>query len=102
MSFSVFIRLQGRLGQGDAIAAAIREVVTATRAEAGCLFIESYQATRHAGLFHIHSVWVDEAAFNVHAGLPHTVHFLATVEVLIDPAIEVSRVLPLSSSGSAS
>ena len=96
MELSIFVRLQGRPGQGEAIAAAIFEVVAATRAEPGCLFIEGYRATRGADLFHIHSRWVDEAAFDRHAALPHTVRFLVTVAALVDPAVEVSRASPLT------
>ena len=33
-------------------------------------------------MFAIHSEWVDEASFELHATLPHTVRFLAAAETL--------------------
>jgi quinol monooxygenase YgiN len=46
----------------------IREVLVPTRAEAS-----------DERLFFIHSCWVDEAAFERHAGEPHTRRFIARV-----------------------
>jgi quinol monooxygenase YgiN len=46
---------------------------------------------RDPQLFYIHSRWKDEAAFEVHAGLPHTVRFLARVQPLIDHPLDVTR-----------
>jgi hypothetical protein len=40
-------------------------------------------------LFYIHSRWVDEAAFDKHADLPHTVEFLRQVERLIDQPLDI-------------
>jgi quinol monooxygenase YgiN len=33
--------------------------------------------------FEVHSEWVDEAAFDLHAELPHTVRFLEAAEGLL-------------------
>ena len=63
-------------------------------AEPGCLSIAAYRSSRDAGLV-FHSRWVDEAAFEIHAGLPHTVRFLARVEKAIDHPVDVSRTEPL-------
>src|SRR6266850_1143374 len=43
-------------------------------------------------LFYIHSRWKDEAAFESHAGMPHTVRFIERVTPLIDHPFEVNRV----------
>jgi quinol monooxygenase YgiN len=42
-------------------------------------------------LFYIHSRWKDEAAFERHAGLPHTLRFVERVAPLIDHALDVTR-----------
>jgi quinol monooxygenase YgiN len=96
MELSIFARFHAREEQEDAVAAALREVTPASRAEAGCLFIEAYRSIRDPRLFHIHSRWVDEAAFELHAGLPHTVRFLGRVQTLVDQPLEVSRARPLA------
>ncbi len=95
MELFVFARFHARPGEEDAVAAAIRAVVPPSRAEPGCRMIEAYRATRDPRLFYIHSRWVDAAAFDRHAGLPHTVEFLARVEPLIDHPLDVARSLPL-------
>ena len=43
---TVFIRLHARAGEAEALAAAVVEVVTATRAEAGCLEITAHRSIR--------------------------------------------------------
>jgi quinol monooxygenase YgiN len=95
MELSIFGRFHARPGQAQALAAALREVVPPSRAEPGCAFIEAYRSVQDADLFHIHSRWVDEAAFELHAALAHTVAFLARVQPLIDHPLEISRARPM-------
>ena len=91
----VFARFHARAGQETAVAEALREVVAPTRAEPGCLGIEAFRSTRDARLFYIHSRWVDEAAFDHHAALPHTVRFIERVTSLVDHALDVQRTEPI-------
>jgi len=91
MELTIFARFRAREGQEAAVEAAIREVVVPTRAEAGCLSIAAYRSIRDPRLFHIHSRWTDEAAFDAHAALPHTVRFLDRVQPMIDHELDVSR-----------
>jgi quinol monooxygenase YgiN len=93
---TIFGRFQARPGSEDAVAAAIAEVVLATRAEPLCLGIDGFRDLREPRLFFIHSRWPDEAAFEVHAALPHTVRFLETVQPLIDHPLDVRRASLLS------
>jgi quinol monooxygenase YgiN len=65
--------------------------VPVSRAETACLDIHAFRSNRDAGLFYIHSRWRDEAAFEAHAELPHTVEFLETVEPLLTHRVEVAR-----------
>jgi quinol monooxygenase YgiN len=88
---TIFGRFHARPGCEAAVAAAIAEVVPPTRAEPLCLGIEGYADTRDAALFFIHSRWPDEAAFEAHAALPHTVRFLETVRPLVDHPLDVRR-----------
>jgi len=91
MELHIIARFHARLGQESAVEAAIRAVSVPTRAEAGCLDYQACRSTRDQALFFIHTRWTDEAAFEQHAELPHTVHFLTTVEPLIDHAFDVTR-----------
>ena len=62
-----------------------------SRQEPGCLAIGAYRSTREPRLFYIHSRWIDEAAFETHAGLPHTVRFVERMQPLIDHPFEATR-----------
>jgi quinol monooxygenase YgiN len=62
-----------------------------TRKEAGCVSIHAFRSTRDRQLFYIHSQWVDEAAFQHHAGLAHTKGFRDRVDALLEVPLEVTR-----------
>jgi quinol monooxygenase YgiN len=91
MELFIFARFHARPGDEEAVAAAIRDVVPPSRAEPGCRAIGAYRSVRDPRLFWIHSRWIDEAAFELHATLPHTVRFIATVRVLIDHELAIDR-----------
>ncbi len=95
MDLFIFARFHARDGQEDAVAAALREVLLPTRAEPGCRAVDAYRSTRDPCLFYIHSRWTDEAAFDRHGELPHTVRFLERVQPRIDHPLEVTRSRPL-------
>jgi quinol monooxygenase YgiN len=86
-----FVRLHAREGEESEVEEALRDVARASRGEAGCVSIKAFRSVRDRRLFFIHSRWVDEAAFNVHGGLPHTVRFLDRVDALLDQPREVTR-----------
>jgi quinol monooxygenase YgiN len=96
MNLTIFARFHARAGAADQVAVAIAEVLPQSRAEPGCLDIEAYRSIQDPRLFHIHSLWIDEAAFELHAGLPHTVRFLEKVQPLTDHPLDVSRARPLA------
>jgi quinol monooxygenase YgiN len=87
----IFARFRAKPANQDAVEAALREVVPPTRAEAGCLGLNIFRSTRDPQLFYLHSNWVDEAAFDLHASLPHTVKFTETVGSLIDHKFDLTR-----------
>jgi quinol monooxygenase YgiN len=93
----VFGRFHARPGCEGDVATALREVVEATRLEPGCLAIESFRATRDATLFFIHSRWRDAGVFEVHAQLPHTRAFLASIAPLLTHEHDVTRTTRIES-----
>ena len=86
-----FARFKTRPGQANAAAEVMREVHAKTIAEPGCLAHEVFRSIRDPGQFYIHSHWKDEAAFEAHAKLPHTLRFLEQIEPLIDHEVVVTR-----------
>jgi quinol monooxygenase YgiN len=91
----IFVRFHAREGMEEKLAAAMHEMLPPVRAEAGCISIEVFRSTRDRRLFYLHSRWLDEAAFELHATLPHTQRFIETVESLIDHPLDVVRTRPL-------
>jgi len=96
MELAVFVRFHALPGRGDALALAIAEVVRRSREEPGCLTISGFHSIQDPDLYWIHSRWRDEAAFDLHAGLVHTVRFIATASALIDHPFQVSRSMAMS------
>jgi len=66
-------------------------VIEPARTEIGCLAIRAFESLREPLVFAIHSEWVDEAAFELHARLPHTVRFLRAAEELLTHPVEGLR-----------
>ena len=95
MELFIFARFHAREGEDDAVAEVMRDMLGPVRAESGCLAIEAFRSTRDARLFYVHSRWIDEAAFDIHVGLPHTVQFVERVQPLIDHPLEVTRARPV-------
>jgi quinol monooxygenase YgiN len=95
MDLTIFARFHARPGQARAVEAALREVAPPSRAEPGCLWIETYRGSQDPDVFFIHSRWRDMAAFERHAELAHTVKFLATMASLVDHDLKVERARPL-------
>jgi quinol monooxygenase YgiN len=87
----IFARFHARPGLESEVAEALLEVIGSTRQEPGCLRVHVFRSLRDPRLFYIHSRWRDEAAFELHAALPHTVRFLERVEPLIDHALDIAR-----------
>ena len=91
----IFARFQARPGHHAAVEEAVLEGLAATREEPGCRGIRAFRSTQEHGPVFIHSHWRDEAAFDHHAGLPHTQRFLERVEPLLDHPLDIIRTQPL-------
>jgi quinol monooxygenase YgiN len=91
MELFIFARFHARPGNEGAVEEAILDNLAPSREEPGCLSIHAFRSTRDPQLFYIYSHWKDEAAFENHAGLPHTRRFLDRVEPLIDHPLDVTR-----------
>jgi quinol monooxygenase YgiN len=99
MELTVFARLYAQENKEAAVVAAMRAISGPTREEPGCLCVHYYRSKRDPRLFYIHSRWVDEAAFERHAGLPHTLRFVDDVEKAIEGPLDASRTFPIEGFG---
>jgi quinol monooxygenase YgiN len=91
LSFHFIVRFEPLPGKEAAFREELLRVVEPSRGETGCLSIHVYESLRQPFVFAIHSEWTDEAAFELHATLPHTVRFLAAAETLLMHAVEGVR-----------
>jgi quinol monooxygenase YgiN len=96
MELFIFGRFHARAGSETDLQEAVRAVADPSRAEPGCLSFDAFRSTRDPRLFYIHSHWVDEMAFDLHATLPHTTRFIERAESLIDHPLDVTRTMRLS------
>ena len=91
MSFHFIVRFEPRPGKEDLFRQELFRVNEPSRAENGCLSIHIFESLREPIEFAIHSEWVDEAAFELHTTLPHTVRFLAAAESMLTHPVQGLR-----------
>ena len=91
MELFFFARFHASPGRESALQEALKEVVVPSREEAGCVRIHAFRSNTDPRLFFIHSRWKDEAAFDYHCSLSHTVRFLERAKQLIDHALDLTR-----------
>jgi len=83
LSVHFIVRFEPLPGREAAFREELLRVNQSSRAEIGCVNIHIFESLREPFVFAIHSEWVDEAAFEFHATLPHTLRFLAAAETLL-------------------
>lgn len=91
MAFHFIVRFEPREGMADEFREAMRRVATPTREEPGCLRADIFESVHEPRTFAIHSVWRDEAAFDLHTTLPHTVAFIEAADRLLTHPIQGMR-----------
>lgn len=91
MSVHFLVRFEPRPGKEAEFRQEMLRNLEPTRAEIGCVAIHLFESLREPFVFAIHSEWVDEAAFEMHAELPHTVRFLKAAEMLLTHPVQGLR-----------
>ena len=91
MSVNFFVRFEPLPGKEMEFRKELLQVVEPARAESRCLGIQALESLREPLVFAIHSEWVDDAAFDSHSLLPHTVRFLGAAERLLTHPVQGLR-----------
>jgi quinol monooxygenase YgiN len=91
MPLYIFARFEPRPGKRAELLDELRRVSEPTRDEPGCTRVNVYESTRDPCYFFIHSEWIDEEAFEVHARQPHVIRFLGLVDELITHPFHAAR-----------
>lgn len=101
MSIHFIVRFEPIAGKETEFRQELLRVVEASRTETGCLAIHAFESLQEPLGFAIHSEWADEAAFELHAQLPHTVGFVAAAKELLTHPIEGLRARPIGGGAGA-
>lgn len=91
MSVHFLVRFEPQPGKAAEFREELSRVIPPTQAEPGCVSIWAFESLREPLTFAIHSEWIDEAAFEVHAQQPHTVRFVEAAEMLLTHPIQGLR-----------
>jgi quinol monooxygenase YgiN len=75
-NINVLVWLRAKKGKEDALERQLRTLVTASRAEPGCLTFALHHSADQPGDFFLHEIWSSEAALAQHR---KTAHFLRWV-----------------------
>jgi quinol monooxygenase YgiN len=91
VSVHFFVQFEPAQGKEAEFRTELLQITEPSRAEAGCLALRVFESLREPHRFTIHSEWADEAAFEWHAQLPHTVRFLRAAEALLTHEVQGLR-----------
>ena len=91
MSVHFFVRFEPLPEKEMEFREELLRIVEPSRAEPGCLALHVFESLREPFVFAIHSEWVNEAAFELHAQLPHTVRFLGAAKELLTHPVQGLR-----------
>jgi quinol monooxygenase YgiN len=91
LSFHFIARFEPLPGNEAAFRDELLRVNEPSRAEIGCLSFDLFESLREPFVFAVHSEWADEASFELHATLPHTLRFLAAAETLLPHPVQGLR-----------
>ncbi|UQY35957.1 antibiotic biosynthesis monooxygenase [Pseudomonas fulva] len=78
MTLTLVATITARSGQADLIEAGLRQLVGASRAEAGCLQYDLHRHQDDAHVFVMIEQWQDSAALAFHQATDHYRHFKTT------------------------
>ena len=84
---TVLAGLRARPGQQDCLLKLLRDMVTKTRREKGCICYILHQSEKDSELFTIYQTWECEEYLNAHANTPHVQSFGAAVPNMLEGRI---------------
>jgi quinol monooxygenase YgiN len=91
----ILARIVARPDGAAAVEAALAELASHTRNEAGCISYEVFRRTEAQGEFMTVEQWRDVAATDAHMATPHVAAALAKVGALLAAAPEIHRYEPV-------
>jgi quinol monooxygenase YgiN len=71
MAYCLAVKWTVKEGELDAVLAALRPLVEASRAEPGCLLYQAHRDPENPDVIFLYEQYVDEAAYRAHADSEH-------------------------------
>jgi len=80
----------------DAIREALQTLVTATRAEEGCLAYDLFESGAAPGTFVTVERWTDQAALDAHLQMPHVAEAFAAADGALAGEVAIHPLVPVA------
>ncbi|WP_251127480.1 MULTISPECIES: putative quinol monooxygenase [unclassified Exiguobacterium] len=80
---TILAQIQAKAGLGAELETHLRQVVTPSRAEAGCVFYTLHRVEDNPDTFVFYEKWVDKAALDAHIASPHYQTYRQEAEPLL-------------------
>ena len=80
----------------DAIRAALQTLVTATRAEEGCLAYDLFESGAAPGTFVTLERWTDQAALDAHLQMPYVAEAFAAADGALAGEVAIHPLVPVA------
>jgi quinol monooxygenase YgiN len=97
MQVTVFVYLHAHPSTRVALQTAVAQILAPTREEPGCLSVEAFCAAHDPQELITFSRWDNQAAYEHHTQMSHTVGFLERAVPLLDRPLRVSITRALES-----
>lgn len=80
---NILAQIQAKPGLGSALETHLRQVVTPSRAESGCVFYTLHRVEGNPDAFVFYEQWADKAALDTHIASPHYQTYRQEAEPLL-------------------
>ncbi|MCT4786912.1 putative quinol monooxygenase [Exiguobacterium aestuarii] len=81
---TILANIKAKPGLGSALETHLRQVVTPSRAEVGCVFYTLHRVEGNPDAFVFYEKWADKAALDAHISSPHYQTYRKEAEALLD------------------
>ena len=90
-SLTVIAHIRAKPGQESRVRQVLQGLVSATRAEAGCINYDLHQSQTDPALFVFYENWTSEAHLDAHSKSPHIQSFRKVAGEILAGPVEITK-----------
>ena len=90
-SLTVIAHIRAKPGQESRVRQVLQGLVSATRAEAGCINYDLHQSQADPALFVFYENWTSEAHLDAHSKSPHIQSFRKVAGEILAGPVEITK-----------